>query len=153
LIKGTDTGGYVDNVLVVKPGKLGRYPRSSVVLSVDNTSENRVACANATRSAGEVDVMAAKLTCRVVTVVGGAAGVRGGVETILRCHKPMSGDWSPFKLRLLQCRTLTVVAEKIILQPASHNWLMDNNERVRKAGTMWTWRAEMGRIGKSSSAS
>ncbi len=77
MIIGTDMGGYLDNVLVVWPGKSGRYPRSSAVMSVDNTGEKRMACANATRSAGEVDVMAAKLTCGVVTVVG-AAGAGGG---------------------------------------------------------------------------
>jgi hypothetical protein len=91
LIIGTDTGGYVDNVLVVRPGNSGKYPRSSAVLSVvDNTGKKRVACANATRSAGEVDVMAAKLTCGVVLSVVG-----GGVETIRRCHRPVSGDQSP----------------------------------------------------------
>ncbi len=46
-----------------------------------------------------------------------------------------------------------MVAEKTTSQPASHNWLMDNNEWVRRAGTMWTWRAELGRLGMSSSAS
>ena len=61
LIIATEWGGDFVRVLDVRPMKLGRYPRSSAALSVDNAGENKAACANATRSAGVADCTAAKL--------------------------------------------------------------------------------------------
>jgi hypothetical protein len=54
----TDWGGCLSNVLLVRPAKLGKKPRSSAVVRVDNAGENNVACANATSSAGVADCTA-----------------------------------------------------------------------------------------------
>lgn len=54
---------------------------------------------------------------------------------------------------LLASWTVTDVASKVTVQPASHNCPMDKSDEVVRAGTMCTRRADGGRLGKSSLAS
>ena len=80
------------------------------------------------------------------------AGTLGG-RTKLSCHRPVSGVRTPARMRSLSRCTVTEVASNVTMHPASHSCAMDNSDVVRRAGTMWTRRAAMGRLGRSSSAS
>ena len=155
----TDLGGYFFRVAAVMPGKLGRNPRSSAFRRAERAGEKRVAWANATSSGGVADWTTATLWRKQ----GGSESAGGSVEAsgdevsegliMLKFQRPVEGVRTPSRMRSSSRVTMTDVASKVTTHPASHNCPMDSREAVLREGTMWTRRADGGRLGKSSSAS
>jgi hypothetical protein len=156
----TDLGGYFVRVAAVMPGKLGRNPRSSAFRRVERAGEKKVAWANATSSGGVADWTAATLWRKK----GGSESAGGSVEeasgdgvseglTMLMFQRPVEGVRTPSRMRSSFRVTMTDVPSKVTTHPASHNCPMESREAVLREGTMWTRRADGGRLGESSSAS
>jgi hypothetical protein len=142
------------------PGKLGRNPRSSAFRRVERAGEKRVAWANATSSGGVADWTAATLCWRkqgCTESAGGSVEASGdGVSEgliMLKFQRPVEGVRTPSRMRSSFRVTMTDVASKVTTHPALHNCHMESREAVLREGTMWTRRADGGRLGKSSSAS
>jgi hypothetical protein len=127
--------------------------------NVERTGENKAACANATSSAVVADWIAAKLRCKRGTTTDGVSGSLGAgwvwmsSDTRLRCQSQVSRLRPPDKICFSSRNTVTDVASKVTVQPASHSCPMDSNDADFSAGTMCTRRAASGKFGKARSAS
>ena len=95
-----DLGGNFDNVVVVRPGKGGKYPRDKAVCSVEMAGEKSAAWENATRSLGVAEVEADEQLCRVDFAMISVGLVRRTVGTRSRCHKPVAGVREPVRSKL-----------------------------------------------------
>ena len=92
---------------------------------MDKVGENKAAWAKATRSAGVAEPMEAIAEWHVGAEVG-----RG------KCHNRVSGVRWPVRTMASLTDTVTSVAVKAIVQPASQSWPMEMREEAARAGTI-----------------
>ena len=155
-----DAGGYFARDLVERPGMSERKPRSKAMCSVDSAGENSAAWEKATSSLGVAEWMAplqwwgtgvsGTVTHEQAAAVGWA---NAGVGSRVRCQRPVLIVRSPRRMTIPSRRTRTDAASKVTWHPASQSCPMESRDAVVRAGTIWTWRADNGSWGMSSSAS
>ena len=95
---------------------------------MDSVGENNAAWAKATNSAGVAEPMEAIAEWH--REVAGFGVGRG------KCHNRVSGVRWPVRTMVSLMDTVTSVAVKAIVQPASQSWPMEMREEEARAGTM-----------------
>ena len=128
LIVAVECGGYFRRSVGVSPGKWVMKPLVRARLRVDKVGENKAAWAKATRSDGVAEPMEAIAEWHIEGV--GAEVGRG------KCHNRVSGVRWPMRTMASLTDTVTSVAVKAIVQPASQSWPMEMREEEARAGTM-----------------
>lgn len=125
LIVAAECGAYFRRSVGVSPGKWVMKPLVRARLRVDKVGENKAAWAKATRLAGVAEPMEASAKWHVGAAVG-----RG------KCHNRVSGVRWPVRTMASLTETVTSVAVKAIVQPASQSWPMEMREAEARAGTI-----------------
>lgn len=117
----------------VRPGSGGRKPLWRARFRVVRAGEKRAAWEKATSSAGVAEPIAA----RAESVHGWAAAGGGGAGgRRSRCQRRVEGVRWPVRTMALLKATVTVVAVKATVQPASQSCPMESRETEASSGTM-----------------